>query len=80
MDHLSLIRAATGTLIDHVDELTQLDSAALALQNLKLDLLKLRSAGVSAAINGEMSATQEARSVSKDIGRIMEVADDLRDI
>jgi hypothetical protein len=35
---------------------------------------------VSAAIGGEMSATQEARSVQKDIGRIMEVADDLRDI
>jgi serine/threonine-protein kinase len=60
--------------------LAQLDSAGLALQNLKLDLLKLRSAGVSAAIGGELSATQEARSVSKDIGRIMEVADDLRDI
>jgi dihydroxyacetone kinase-like protein len=27
MDHLSLIRAATRTLIDHVDELTELDSA-----------------------------------------------------
>ena len=27
MDHLSLIRAATQTLIDHVDELTELDSA-----------------------------------------------------
>lgn len=60
--------------------LAQLESAGLALQNLKLDLLKLRSAGVSAAIGGEISATQEARSVQKDIGRIMEVADDLRDI
>jgi serine/threonine-protein kinase len=60
--------------------LAQLDSAGHALQNLKLDLLKLRSAGVSAAIGGEFSATQEARSVQKDIGRIMEVADDLRDI
>jgi len=27
MDHLSLIRAATQTLIDHVEELTELDSA-----------------------------------------------------
>ena len=27
MDHLSLIRAATRTLVDHVDELTELDSA-----------------------------------------------------
>jgi hypothetical protein len=60
--------------------LAQLESAGLALQNLKLDLLKLRSAGVSAAISGDQSATQEARSVQKDIGRIMEVADDLRDI
>ena len=60
--------------------LAQLDSAGLALQNLKLDLLKLRSAGVSAALGGETTATQEARSVQRDIGRIMEVADDLRDI
>jgi serine/threonine-protein kinase len=60
--------------------LSQLDSAGLALQNLKLDLLKLRSAGVSAALGDGMSATQEARSVQRDIGRIMEVADDLRDI
>ena len=59
---------------------TQLESACLALQNLKLDLLKLRSAGVSAAIDNVTSPTQEARSVSRDIGRIIEVADDLRNI
>jgi serine/threonine protein kinase len=58
----------------------QLESASLALQNLKLDLLKLRSAGVDSAINGSASATQEARSVSRDIGRIIDVADDLRNI
>ena len=60
--------------------LMQLESAGLALQNLKLDLLKLRSAGVDAAIADSTSATQEARSVSRDIGRIIEVADDLRNI
>jgi serine/threonine protein kinase len=60
--------------------LAQLESSGLALQNLKLDLLKLRSAGVSAAMGGEFSATQEARSVQRDIGRIMEVADEFRDI
>lgn len=60
--------------------LMQLESAGLALQNLKLDLLKLRSAGIGAAIDNVTSATQEARSVSRDIGRIIEVADDLRDI
>jgi serine/threonine protein kinase len=60
--------------------LTQLESAGLALQNLKLDLLKLRSAGMEAAMEGGPSATQEARSVSRDIGHIIEVADDLRNI
>jgi serine/threonine protein kinase len=60
--------------------LMQLESACIALQNLKLDLLKLRSAGIGAAIDGGTSATQEARSVSRDIGRIIEVADDLRNI
>jgi serine/threonine protein kinase len=60
--------------------LSQLESAGLALQNLKLDLLKLRSAGMDAAMEGGPSATQEARSVSRDIGRIIEVADDLRNI
>ena len=60
--------------------LGQMESASLALQNLKLDLLKLRSAGVDSAINGAGSATQEARSVSRDIGRIIDVADDLRDL
>ena len=60
--------------------LAQLDSAGLALQNLKLDLLKLRSAGMSAAVGDGMSATQEARSVQRDIRGIMEAADDLRQI
>jgi serine/threonine-protein kinase len=60
--------------------LMQLESACIALQNLKLDLLKLRSAGIDAAIDNVTSATQEARSVSRDIGRIIEVADDLRNI
>ena len=60
--------------------LTQLESAGLALQNLRLDLLKLRSAGIEGAMGDATSATQQARSVSRDIGHIIEVADDLRNI
>jgi serine/threonine-protein kinase len=81
---LSLLERQRSSLSDLLSRrqtlLTQLESASLALQNLKLDLLKLRSAGVTAAIDGGTSATQEARSVSRDIGRIIEVADDLREI
>jgi len=81
---LSLLERRRSSLHDLITRrqalLGQMESASLALQNLKLDLLKLRSAGVDAAINGGTSATQEARSVSRDIGRIIDVADDLRNI
>lgn len=56
----------------------QLESAALALQSLRLDMMKLRSLGVGAAIGDVTSATQEARALSRDIGRAIEVADELR--
>ena len=48
------------------------------LQNLKLDLLKLRSSGIGSAIEDETSATQEARALSRDIGHVLEAAEDLK--
>jgi serine/threonine-protein kinase len=56
----------------------QLESASLALQNLKLDLLKLRSAGVGTALEDVTSATREARALSRDISNLLEAADDVR--
>jgi serine/threonine-protein kinase len=56
----------------------QLDSAGLALQNLKFDLLKLRSSGVQAALGDVNSATVEARALSKDIGHVLEAAEEIR--
>ena len=58
----------------------QLESAGLMLQNLKLDLLKLRSSGIGSAIEDSTSATQEARALSRDIGHVIEAADDLKNI
>jgi serine/threonine-protein kinase len=58
--------------------LSQLESAGLALENLKLDLYKLRSAGISASISDVTSATQQARAVSREIGHVLEAADDIR--
>jgi serine/threonine protein kinase len=58
----------------------QLDSAGLALQNLKYDLLKLRSSGVQSAISDVNSATVEARALSREIGHVLEAADELRKI
>jgi serine/threonine-protein kinase len=56
----------------------QLESAALVLENMRLDLLKLRSAGVQAAIDGVTSATQEARALSRDIGHVLDAAAEVR--
>jgi len=58
----------------------QLESAGIALQNLKLDLLKLRSSGVQSAISEVNSATVEARALSRDIAHVLEAADEVRKI
>ena len=58
----------------------QLESAGLMLQNLKLDLLKLRSSGIGSSIEDNTSATQEARALSRDIGHVLAAAEDLKNI
>jgi serine/threonine protein kinase len=50
----------------------QLESASLALQNLRLDLLKLRSSGFGSAMSDDASATQEARALSRDIAHAVD--------
>ena len=60
--------------------LSQLESASLALENLKLDLVRFRSAGVSSALEDVTSATREARAVSRDIGHLLDAQDEMRKI
>jgi serine/threonine protein kinase len=61
-------RASIGELTERREVLAaQLESAGLALQNLRLDLLKLRSSGLGSAIMDVTNATQEARALSRDI-------------
>ena len=71
-------RASLGDLLERRERLArQLESAQLALQNVKLDLLKLRSSGVGAL--GEVNtATQEARALSRDIQHALEAAAEVR--
>jgi tRNA A-37 threonylcarbamoyl transferase component Bud32 len=60
--------------------LEQYESACLVLQNLSLDLLKVRSSGLDSALSGLTSATQEARALSREIGYVLNAADELREI
>ena len=55
----------------------QLDSASVALRSLRFDIVKLRTIGVDAA--GDMtSATEEARAVSRELGYVLDAAEESR--
>jgi serine/threonine protein kinase len=60
--------------------LEQYESAGLLLQNLALDLLKVRSSGLDSALGGITSATQQARALSLEIGYVLTAADELNEI
>ena len=56
----------------------QLDSAGLALGNLRLDLIKFRSSGLESALSDVSTATQEARALSKEISAVLAAAAEVR--
>ena len=56
----------------------QIDSASMALRSLRLDILKLRTLGMSARLDDITSATQEARAVSRELGYVMDAAEESR--
>jgi predicted Ser/Thr protein kinase len=79
---LAMLERQRTTLRDLLERrsalLTQLESASLALENLKLDLVRFRSAGVSSALEDVTSATQEARAVSRDLGHLLDAHDEMK--
>ena len=79
---LALLERQRSTLHDLMERrtalLSQLESASLALENLKLDLVRFRSAGVSSALEDVTSATREARAVSRDIGHLLDAQDEIK--
>jgi eukaryotic-like serine/threonine-protein kinase len=79
--HLKRQRATLGELADYRNALySQLENAGLVLQNIRFDLLKLQSAGVQSALDDVTSATQEARALSREIGHVLNVAEELKAI
>jgi serine/threonine-protein kinase len=58
----------------------QLDSVGLALGNLRLDLIKLRSSGLQSALSDVSTATQEARALSREIDAVLEAAAEVRNL
>jgi serine/threonine-protein kinase len=79
---LSLLRRQRATLDELVEQRAalarQLDSAGLALGNLRLDLIKLRSSGLQSAFDDVSTATQEARALSREIDVVLDAASEAR--
>ena len=59
---------------------TRFERASLLLENLRLDVLKLRSSGVQSASEDVAGATQQARALSRDIRHAIEAADEVKSI
>jgi hypothetical protein len=56
----------------------QLENAALMLGNLRLDMTKLRTSGLQAGLSDVSSATQQVRALSREIGVMLEAAEEAR--
>jgi serine/threonine-protein kinase len=56
----------------------QLESCVLAMQNVRFDLLRLRSAGVAVALDDLTRATQQARALSRDVDHVIAAAGEVR--
>jgi serine/threonine-protein kinase len=79
---LTLLQRQRATLEELVQRrvslMRQLDSAGLALGNLRLDLIKFRSSGLESALSDVSTATQEARALSKEISAVLAAAAEVR--
>jgi serine/threonine-protein kinase len=79
---LNLLHRQRATLRDLAERraraAAQLESARIALENLRFDLIKLRSSGVQSALQDVNNATQEARALSRDIGYVVDAAAEVK--
>ncbi len=81
---LGLLRRQRATLQDLADRRAmlsaQLENAGIVLRNIRLDLIRLRSAGVQSAIDDVATATQEARALSREIAHVLNAAEELKGV
>ena len=54
------------------------ESCVLAMQNVRLDLMRLRQSGVGAVLNGLTMATQQARALSRDVDNAIGAAAEVK--
>ena len=67
-----------GKLRDGRLAVQRFESSELAMRNLRLDLIKLRTGGIG-ALNDVTSATQQARAISRDVENLTAAASEVRE-
>jgi serine/threonine-protein kinase len=58
---------------------SHLESCVLAMQNVRFDLLRLRSAGIDAVLGDLTNATQQAKALSRDVDHAIAAATEVRE-
>jgi serine/threonine-protein kinase len=81
---LGLLQRQRQTITDLRDRRSQvashLESCVLAMQNVRFDLLRLRSAGVAAVLDDLTHATQQAKALSRDVDNVIAAAGEIREV
>ena len=81
---LALLEKQRQTLSDLKSRRAQvaahMESCVLALQNVRFDLLRLRSAGVAAVLGDLTQATQQAKALSRDVDNVIAAASEIREV
>jgi serine/threonine-protein kinase len=79
---LALLKRQRTSLVELAENratlVQQLENAVLMLGNLRLDMVKLRTSGLQSNLSDVSSATQEVRALSRDIGLMLEAAEEAR--
>jgi serine/threonine-protein kinase len=57
----------------------RLESSMLAMQNMRFDMLRLKSAGIGAVLSDITQATQQARAISRDVDHAIAAASEVRE-
>jgi serine/threonine protein kinase len=80
---LGLLQRQRQTIVDLRERRGQvashLESCVLAMQNVRFDLLRLRSAGVAAVLGDLTQATQQAKALSRDVDNVIAAAGEIRE-
>jgi hypothetical protein len=80
---LALLQRQRQTILDLQGRKGQvanhLESCVLAMQNVRFDLLRLRSAGVAAVLGDLTQATQQAKALSRDVDNAIAAAGEIRE-